>query len=249
MSHELRTPLNAVIGFSEMLSEHLVGDLNETQDEYVRDIQASGEHLLALINDILDIAKVEAGRMELDREDFVLGDALEGNLSMFRERAARSGVALAISLDPGLGVVNADERKLKQVVFNLLSNAVKFTPSGGRVLLSAARSADGVCVSVADTGIGIPEGEFERIFEEFGQASGRPRSQEGTGLGLALARRFVELHGGRIWVESVPGRGSTFSFTLPVAAAGQALAEISMGGNPAGYPNGTPAAAEQGGLS
>ncbi len=215
MSHELRTPLNAVIGFSGVLSEHIFGELNEKQDEYVRDILSSGEHLLELINDILDLSKVEAGKMELELDPFSLAEALEGSLAMFRERAVRNTIGLSLQATSDLGIVEADERKVKQIVFNLLSNAVKFTPPGGQVAIEASRTEHEVRVSVRDTGIGIPAEEHEHIFQEFAQASGRPRDQEGTGLGLALARRFVELHGGRIWVESEPGLGSTFTFTLP----------------------------------
>jgi signal transduction histidine kinase len=216
MSHELRTPLNAIIGFSEVLSEHMFGELNEKQDEYVADILGSGRHLLSLINDILDLSKVEAGRMELDVESFVLTDALENGISMVRERAARRGVTLGLKVDPAVGLVEADERKVKQVVYNLLTNAVKFTSAGGTVDVSARALPGAVEIAVRDTGIGIAPEEQATIFEEFRQAS-RPTGveREGTGLGLALAKRFVELHGGQIRVESVPGQGSTFAFTIP----------------------------------
>jgi signal transduction histidine kinase/CheY-like chemotaxis protein len=223
MSHELRTPLNAVIGFSEVLLERMFGDLNEKQAEYLGDILASGRHLLSLINDILDLSKVEAGRMELELATFSLVEALENGLTMVRERAAHHGIALALEVDPQIGPVAADERKVKQVVFNLLSNAVKFTPDSGRVDVTARLAAGEVRVAVRDSGIGIAPEDQERIFEEFyqagrggagGDAGSRPR--EGTGLGLALARRFVELQGGRLRVESQPGAGSTFTFTLPM---------------------------------
>jgi signal transduction histidine kinase len=216
MSHELRTPLNAIIGFSEVLIERMFGDLNEKQDEYLRDILSSGQHLLSLINDILDLSKVEAGRMELELGTFSLAEALDNGLTMLRERAGNHGIALSLEIDPDLDVIQADERKMKQVVFNLLSNAVKFTPDGGRVSLSA-RLVDGVpTIAVRDTGIGIAPEEQALVFEEFRQAgSPSSRKHEGTGLGLALCRRFVELHGGRIWVESEVGVGSTFTFTLP----------------------------------
>jgi signal transduction histidine kinase len=217
MSHELRTPLNAIIGFSEVLKERMFGDLNEKQEEYVDDVLTSGKHLLSLINDILDLSKVEAGRMDLDVIDFALPSVLEHGMSMVRERAARHGLTLGLDVAPDVGVVEADERKVKQVVFNLLSNAVKFTPSGGHVEVSSRLREDDVLVSVSDTGPGIRPEEQERIFEEFRQAgSTNAAHQEGTGLGLALSKRFVELHGGRIWVDSVPGEGATFSFTLPV---------------------------------
>jgi signal transduction histidine kinase len=218
MSHELRTPLNAIIGFSEVLSEKMFGDLNERQEEYLNDILTSGQHLLSLINDILDLSKVEAGRMELELSEFSLPQALENGLTMIRERASRHAINLTLDLDSELDLVEADERKIKQMVFNLLSNAVKFTPDGGSVTLAAHGIGDEVHISVADTGVGILEKDLELIFEEFrqstqgGHGSGRP---EGTGLGLALTRNFAELHGGRVWVESEVGVGSTFTFAIP----------------------------------
>jgi len=217
MSHELRTPLNAIIGFSEVLHEQMFGELNEQQMGYVADVLESGQHLLSLINDILDLSKVEAGRMELELSDVSLPLALQSGLTMQGERAGKTGITLGLSVHPEDLVVRADERKLRQVVFNLLSNAVKFTPPGGRVDVSA-RLTDGVVeVAVADTGNGIAPEDQELIFEEFQQARGDPGTrQEGTGLGLPLSRRFVELHGGRLWVESEQGVGSTFRFTLPV---------------------------------
>jgi signal transduction histidine kinase/DNA-binding response OmpR family regulator len=224
MSHELRTPLNAIIGFSEVLIERMFGDLNERQDEYLRDILGSGRHLLSLINDILDLAKVEAGHMELELGTFSLREALDNGLTMVKERAGNHGITLNLEIDPTLDVIEADERKVKQVVFNLLSNAVKFTPDGGEIWMTAGfgeRGAeDGIVVAVRDTGIGISPEEQALVFEEFRQASvASSQKHEGTGLGLALSKRFVELHGGRIWVESEPGVGSTFSFTLPNAVA------------------------------
>jgi signal transduction histidine kinase len=217
MSHELRTPLNAIIGFSEVLREQMFGDLNDTQLGYVDDVLQAGQHLLSLINDILDLSKVEAGRMELDLAEVSIPDALESGLTMHGERASRKGIALALSVEPQHIVVRADERKLRQVVFNLLSNAVKFTPSGGRVDVTA-RMTDGVVeVAVADTGVGIAPADQDRIFEEFQQARATPgQAGEGTGLGLTLSRKFIELHGGRLWVESAVGSGSTFRFTLSV---------------------------------
>ncbi len=219
MSHELRTPLNAIIGFSEVLTEGMAGELNERQTEYLRDILESGRHLLSLINDILDLSKIEAGRMELQVGTFSLRDALQNGLTMVRERASRQGIALAAEIAPEIGQIDADERKVKQVIFNLLSNAVKFTPSGGRVEVRAALRDGDVEVAVRDSGVGIPHEEQERIFEEFHQVGGSAtKAQEGTGLGLALAKKFVELHGGSIRVESSPGAGSTFTFALPVRA-------------------------------
>ncbi len=218
MSHELRTPLNAVIGFSEVLIQRMFGALNDKQDEYLKDIYASGQHLLSLINDILDLSKIEAGRMELAPAPFHLPIALENAVTLVRERAARHGITLELDLDPRLGELVGDERKVKQVVLNLLSNAVKFTPDGGRITLKAGRRDGRAEISVADTGIGIAPEDQAAIFEEFRQVgTDETRKQEGTGLGLTLAKKFVELHGGRIWVESEPGRGSTFIFTLPVS--------------------------------
>jgi signal transduction histidine kinase len=213
MSHELRTPLNAVIGFSEVLIQRMFGALNDKQDEYLKDIYASGQHLLSLINDILDLSKIEAGRMELTPAPFHLPTALENAVTLVRERAARHGIALHLDLDPRLGELVGDERKVKQVLLNLLSNAVKFTPEGGRISLKASRRDGTVEVSVTDTGIGIAPEDQAAIFEEFRQVgSDETRKQEGTGLGLTLAKKFVELHGGWIWVESDLGRGSTFFF-------------------------------------
>jgi signal transduction histidine kinase len=216
MSHELRTPLNAIIGFSEVLQERMFGELNAKQAEYLEDILSSGRHLLSLINDILDLSKVEAGRMELELTQFDLPGALEGALTLVRERAGRQGIGLALEVDPRFGALVADERKVRQVVLNLLSNAVKFTPEGGRVEVRAGRVDGAVEVSVSDTGFGIASEDQERIFEEFRQAGGPQAGKtEGTGLGLALARKFVELHGGRIWVKSEVGKGSIFTFSLP----------------------------------
>jgi signal transduction histidine kinase len=217
MSHELRTPLNAVIGFSEVLLQRMFGELNDKQDEYLKDIYSSGQHLLSLINDILDLSKIEAGRMELAPAPFHLPTALENAVTLVKERASRHGIALQLDIDPRLGDVVGDERKVKQVLLNLLSNAIKFTPEGGRISLKANRTDGAVEITVTDTGIGIAPEDQAAIFEEFRQVgSDETRKQEGTGLGLTLAKKFVELHGGQIWVESEPGRGSTFTFTLPV---------------------------------
>jgi signal transduction histidine kinase len=221
MSHELRTPLNAILGFSDLLQQQLAGGLSEQQLEYVEAVRESGHDLLVLINDILDISKVEAGKMELELADVSLRATLENGLTMHSERAGREGVVLGLVLQPEEIAIIADERKLRQIVFNLISNAVKLTPAGGRVDVLARATTDGVEVAVSDTGPGIAIEDQEAIFEEFRQAravSGRPA--EGTGLGLPLARKFVELHGGRLWVESTLGRGSTFRFTLPARPAG-----------------------------
>ena len=216
MSHELRTPLNAIIGFSEVLLARYFGELNEKQDDYLKDIHNSGKHLLNLINDVLDLSKVEAGRMELDLSRFDLPSALADAMTLIRERATKHGIGLGLDVAPEIESVEADERKFKQIMVNLLSNAVKFTPDGGRVDVSAVRQDGGALIAVKDTGIGIAPEDQEAVFEEFRQVGTDYMSkQEGTGLGLALVRRFVELHGGRIWVESAPGKGSTFYFTLP----------------------------------
>ena len=217
MSHELRTPLNAIIGFSELLQQQRFGALNERQLGYVEDVRDAGHDLLALINDILDLSKVEAGRMELELADVSLRATLENGLTMHSEQAARDGVALGLRLEPEEIAIRADERKIRQVVFNLLSNAVKLTPAGGRVDVLALLTPDGVEVAVSDTGPGIAAEDQDVIFEEFRQArSSSGRHAEGTGLGLPLARKLIELHGGRLWVESAPGEGSTFRFTLPL---------------------------------
>jgi signal transduction histidine kinase len=220
MSHELRTPLNAIIGFSELLQQRQVGELNEQQLGYVEDVIEAGRHLLALINDILDLSKVEAGKMELELDDVSLRPTLESGLTMQAEAASRTGITLGLSLSPDDITVRADERKVRQVVFNLLANAVKFTPPDGRIDVSAQLHDGLVEVAVADTGPGIAREDQELIFEEFGQAAGNGGQSAGTGLGLPLSRRFIELHGGRLWLESAPGAGSTFRFTLPVEQKG-----------------------------
>jgi GAF domain-containing protein len=217
MSHELRTPLNAIIGFSEVLSEKMFGELNEKQSEYVDDIFSSGRHLLSLINDILDLSKVESGRMELDVTTFDLPLAIDNALTLVRERAARHGIRLHHTIDERLGDFAADERKVKQILLNLLSNAVKFTPEGGRIDVDAALTDGTVEISVSDTGIGIAAEDQETIFEEFRQVGADyAHKREGTGLGLTLTKKFVEMHGGKIWVTSEVGKGSTFTFTLPI---------------------------------
>jgi signal transduction histidine kinase/putative methionine-R-sulfoxide reductase with GAF domain len=216
MSHELRTPLNAIIGFSEVLGERMFGELNEKQAEYTDDILTSGRHLLSLINEILDLSKVEAGRMELELAEFDLPLAIENARTFVRERATKHGINLDVTIDERLGDFVGDERKIKQVLLNLLSNAVKFTPEGGWIGISARQADGSVEISVSDTGIGIAPEDQPKIFEEFRQVgSDYSHKTEGTGLGLTLAKKLVELHGGKIWVESEVGKGSTFSFTLP----------------------------------
>jgi GAF domain-containing protein len=217
MSHELRTPLNAIIGFSEVLQERMFGELNEKQAEYTDDILTSGRHLLSLINEILDLSKVEAGRMELEVATFDLPLAIDNARTFVRERAVKHGINLDVTVDERLGDFVGDERKIKQILLNLLSNAVKFTPEGGRIGINARQADGAVEISVSDTGIGIAPEDQAKIFEEFRQVGGDyAHKKEGTGLGLTLAKKFVELHGGRIWVESEVGKGSTFTFTLPI---------------------------------
>src|SRR5207249_9512718 len=218
MSHELRTPLNAIIGFSEVLTDRMFGELNEKQEEYLKDIYASGTHLLSLINDILDLSKIEAGRMELELTDFDLPTALDNALMLVRERAGRRSITLQTSVDERLGQIQADERKIRQVVLNLLSNAIKFTPEGGRIEVGAVPKDGFVEVSVSDTGVSIAPEDQEKVFEEFRQVGTAEKKAEGTGLGLTLCRKFIELHGGRIWVKSEVGAGSTFTFAIPVSS-------------------------------
>ena len=217
MSHELRTPLNGIIGFSEVMLERMFGEINEKQEEYLNDILTSGRHLLSLINDILDLSKIEAGRMELEVSDFHLPSAVDNAVTLVRERATRRGLTLSQEIDEQVASYRGDERKIKQVMLNLLSNAVKFTPEGGSVTVRATRKPEAIEIAVNDTGIGIAPEEQAAVFEEFRQVgSDMARKHEGTGLGLALAKRFVELHGGRIWLESEVARGSSFTFTLPL---------------------------------
>ena len=226
MSHELRTPLNAVIGFSEVLLERMFGELNERQDEYLRDILGSGQHLLELLNDVLDLSKVEAGRMELDRSTFPIGDVIEYSLSMVRERALQQHIALERSVDPGVDELYADELlRIRQVIVNLVTNAVQVhtgrgPDQGGR----HARRVEEVQITVTDTGPGIPEEDRERIFESFQQGGRAVNRQEGTGLGLTLSRRIVELHAGRMWLDTEVGEGSTFGVALPLTGAPAPLA-------------------------
>ena len=216
MSHELRTPLNAVIGFSEVLLERLFGDLNERQDEYLRDILGSGEHLLALLNEILDLSKVEAGRMEVALSTFSVAAAVEYAVSMIRERAARHNITVSQSIAPSVDQLTSDELRVRQVLVNLLSNAVKFTHDGGHVDVLAEPAGDELVITVRDTGQGIAVEDRERIFESFQQGRRGAPKEEGTGLGLTLCRRIVTLLGGRIWLESELGRGSAFHVAIPL---------------------------------
>ncbi len=216
MSHELRTPLNAVIGFSEVLLERMFGDLNERQDEYLQDILSSGKHLLELLNEILDLSKVEAGRMELELSVFPVRAVIEHTIALVRERAALHGIALTLDIDPTLDLIESDELRFRQVMLNLLSNAVKFTPDGGHIAVNATRTERRMTVTVTDDGIGIPSEDQERIFEAFHQGRRGASREEGTGLGLTLCRRIVALMGGVMTLKTEVGVGSTFGFTVPI---------------------------------
>jgi signal transduction histidine kinase/ActR/RegA family two-component response regulator len=219
MSHELRTPLNAVLGFSEVLLERMFGDINDRQEEYLRDIHGSGRHLLELLNEILDLSKVEAGQMELEFAPLDVSAALEYAASMLRERATAHSIDLRVELGEEVIAVEADELRFKQVVLNLVSNAVKFTPDGGSVVIRAVEVDTDLHVTVTDTGVGIPVEDRERIFESFQQGGRGASREEGTGLGLTLSRRMVELFGGRMWLVSEVGAGSTFGFSIPTRRA------------------------------
>jgi signal transduction histidine kinase len=219
VSHELRTPLNAIIGYSEALKEDIFGALSPKQRECADDIHSSGLHLLALINDLLDLSKVEAGRIDLDLAPFDVREFVERSLGVLRERAASGGVELRADIGTEVGTWTGDELRLRQSVMNLLSNAVKFTRPGGTVTLSVRQTAGQLQIAVADTGVGIPEDQLPRLFERFSRiqnaATAGFSAPKGTGLGLALTRSFVELHGGRITVASRVGEGSTFTIVLP----------------------------------
>ncbi|MEK7752753.1 MAG: ATP-binding protein, partial [Acidobacteriota bacterium] len=243
MSHELRTPLNAIIGFSEILKDGMAGTLTDEQNGFILDIHASGEHLLALINDILDLSKVEAGMMELEPELVDLGQLLQASLTVVKEKAMVHRLRLALEAQPDLPPFAADPRRLKQIVYNLLANAVKFTPDGGSITLAARRvPRSGVClpantagfmlplppqeageyceISVSDSGIGIDAGDMEKLFRPFVQIeSNLARQYQGTGLGLAMVKNLAELHGGTVAVTSEPERGSRFTVWLPLRAA------------------------------
>lgn len=218
ISHELRTPLNSIIGFSEVMKDGMAGPLTADQREYLNDIWQSGKHLLRLINDILDLSKIEAGMMELELGEISLKELLEGCLFMFREKALRHGIQLQTEIpeEAAALTVIGDERKIKQVVLNLVANALKFSPEGGAVGVTAELREGGVLISVWDRGIGIAQDDLDKLFLPFKQLdTALTKKYEGTGLGLYLSRKIVELHGGRIWAESRQGAGSTFSFTIP----------------------------------
>jgi PAS domain S-box-containing protein len=217
MSHELRTPLNSVIGFSDVLLEGTSGDLNEKQTRYLKNISKSGKHLLTIINDILDISKVESGKIQLCNEVISVKTLLEDMLAAMQPLAAKKEIVIKISFDPDLGYILVDKGKIKQVLYNLIGNALKFTDHGGFVTIGAKVNGDMVYISVKDTGIGISRKDQEKLFKPFTQIdSSIARKYEGTGLGLALAKELVVLHGGQIWAESELGKGSMFTFTIPL---------------------------------
>jgi signal transduction histidine kinase len=222
MSHELRTPLNAVIGFSEVLQDHIAGPLNEEQSEYVQEINDAGKMLLRLINDVLDISKVEAGRLELFTQPFSIAEIIRKSVATIKPFADKKGLWLELDLPTELGVISADKLRVQQILFNLLTNAVKFTETGG-ITVSAALEAGHLHLAVADTGVGIRPEHRDMIFDEFSQVQTRSDKRiEGTGLGLALTRMMTEAHNGKIWVDSEYGKGSTFHVLLPLTQeAGQ----------------------------
>ena len=231
MSHELRTPLNAVIGFSDVLSEQAFGPLNEDQAQYVTDILESGQHLLSLVNDILDLAKIENGSMEIQRGSIMVPRLVERAVQMFRERAVRQGLRLVADVDSNMRMIVGDERRLKQLLYNLLSNAIKFTPEGGEVRVTVRPEVNSVVLTVADTGIGIPLIEQQKVFESFYQMdSTLSKNAQGTGLGLAMVRQIVELHGGTVCVASEPGQGSSFIVTLPQSTGAEHEAQTAIVG-------------------
>ena len=226
MSHELRTPLNHIIGFTELVADQAVGPVNAAQEDYLNDVLGSSRHLLSLINDILDLSKVEAGKMNLEAKEIALGSLLQDSFNMVKEKALKQHITLTPRFEAIPETIQADERKLKQILYNLLSNAVKFTPDGGRVELKArGLNGRGVEISVSDTGIGVPEADLERIFQPFEQGDNSAgRKYQGTGLGLSLTKRLVELHGGRIRAERrAEGSGAVFSFTIPLMPTGDGV--------------------------
>jgi len=221
MSHELRTPLNVIIGFAELMLDRVPGEINEEQRQCLDDILTSGQHLLGLINDVLDLSKVEAGKMELRLRNIALSEVVESLTSAMVPVLAQRKQSLDVDLEPGLPPVHADEGKLKEVFFNLVSNSAKFTPDGGKLKIEAVRKGDWCQVSLSDNGIGIKKEDQEQIFEPFYQVNNSVAGEKkGTGLGLALVKQIVEMHGGRIWVESEYGKGSRFTFTLPLSNTG-----------------------------
>jgi signal transduction histidine kinase len=221
MSHEFRTPLNSIIGFSDLLAEEGEGTLGDAYADYVRHVSDGAHHLLVLVNDILDLSRIEAGRIDLRHEEFAAADAISEVISATRPLAEANHLELHSEASPGL-LAYGDRTRFKQILYNLLSNAGKFTPIGGKVEVSAEPDYGEIRFCVSDTGIGIPREQQTAIFEEFTQvAPATSGVKEGAGLGLTITKRIVELHGGRIWVESTPGQGSCFFFTIPAARAGE----------------------------
>ncbi len=220
MSHELRTPLNSIIGFSELLKRGTAGELNGEQEHFVENVLTSSKHLLALISDILDLSKVESGKMELVIEKIYLPDVINDTFALAKEIAAKRNVIIKRDFDSQLKFIEADRRRFKQILFNLLDNAVKFSKKdGGTVTITIKKTDDTAQFSVSDTGIGIKEEDMEKLFNKFSQVdSGISRKYGGTGLGLSITKQLVELHGGKIWAESKFGEGSIFTFTLPLKA-------------------------------
>lgn len=217
MSHELRTPLNSVIALSQILLVRMDGDLTEEQEKQVSIIQKSGRHLLELINDILDLSKIEAGKMEVNIEEFPIEEVLNDVMAIIKPMAAEKGHDVALAIDEGIGIIRSDRNKLKQILLNLLSNAVKFTPKGGKIAIDIRHRDGTVELTVSDTGIGIVNEDMDKIFHEFTQVDGSStREYGGTGLGLAITKRLVNLLGGEIGVESRPGNGSIFTVTIPM---------------------------------
>jgi Amt family ammonium transporter len=215
MSHEFRTPLNSIIGFTDLLAEQGEGPLGESYADYVHHVQEGAHHLLALVNDVLDLSRIEAGRIDLRHEEFAAADAISEVLSVTGPLAEAKNIELHSDVPPTL-LAYGDRTRFKQILYNLLSNAVKFTPAAGKVQVTAETDYGEICFRVSDTGIGIPPEQQAAIFEEFTQVAPATRGvKEGAGLGLTITKRIVELHGGRIWVESTPGKGSRFLFTMP----------------------------------
>jgi len=216
MSHELRTPLNAILGFSEIIKSAAFGPIGSNYREYAGDIHSSGAHLLSLINEVLDLSKLEAGQFELVEQHVNLVDLVESSTRFVEPQAQKGRVGLSHSIEPAVSLIRADERRMRQILINILANAVKFTPPGGQVGLAVRRTGKGLLIQISDTGIGIPADKIEMAMEPFSQVeAGANRQYQGTGLGLPLAKRLVELHGGTLSLESEVSRGTVVSILLP----------------------------------
>ncbi|HWX88243.1 MAG TPA: HAMP domain-containing sensor histidine kinase, partial [Solirubrobacteraceae bacterium] len=221
--HELRTPLNAILGYTELIVDRIYGDVPEKISEVLERVQKSGRHLLGLINDVLDLSKIEAGQLTLGVNDYSFGDVVQAVVSAVESLAAEKRLQMTVDVQAGLPIGHGDERRITQVLLNLVGNAIKFTEKG-QVAVRVVNSGGAFVVSVADTGPGIAEADRQKIFEEFQQVdSSSTRTKGGTGLGLAIAKHIVEMHGGRIWVESTLGKGSTFFFSVPVRTEGHTV--------------------------